>query len=111
MRTRSNAVSPPDIVVGERNRVVETIPLSAMFRAKVSQTSEDRTVESLNLTIRLRMISCLEQLPNTQDSANVLEELGGELPAVIGKQMGWGPIVKQPMFAESLGECGCGNIL
>ena len=57
------------------------------------------------------MISCREQLPNTQGGANVLEELGGELPAVIGKQMGWGPIVKQSMLAESLGDCGCGDFL
>ena len=99
------------IVVRERNRMGETIPISAMFRAKVSQTSEDRTVESLILTIRLRMISCREQLPNTQDSANVVEELGSELPAVIRKRMGWGPIAKHPLFAESLGDCGCGDIL
>ena len=79
------------IVLRERNRVGETIPISAMFRAKVSQTRVDRTVESRNLNIRLRMISCREQLPDTQDSANVLEELSGELPSVIGKQMGWGP--------------------
>ena len=99
------------IVVRERNRVGETIPISAMFRAKVAQTTEDRTVESLNLTIRLRMISCREQLPDTQDSANVLEELGGELPAVIGKQLGWGPIVRHRMVAESLGDCSCGDVL
>ena len=99
------------VIVRERDRVRETIPSSSMFRANVSQTSEDRAVESLNLTIRLRMISCPEQLPNTQDSANVLEELGGELPAVLGKQMDWGPIVKHPMFAESLGDCGCGDVL
>ena len=61
------------IVVRERNRVGETIPISAMFREKVSPTSEDRTGESLNLTIRLRMISCCEQLSDTQDSTNVLE--------------------------------------
>ena len=80
------------VVVRERNRAGETIPMSAMLRAKMSQTNKTRAaVESLNLTIRLRMISCREQLPNTQDIANILEELGGELPAVIGKQMGWGP--------------------
>ena len=76
------------IVVRKRDGVGERIPISAMFRAKVSQTSEDRPVKFLNLTIRLRMISCREQLPNTQDSADVQEELGGELPAVIEKQMG-----------------------
>ena len=90
------------VVVRKRGRVGETIPISAMFRAKVSQTSEDRAVESLNLTIRLRMIGCREQLPNTQDSANILEELGGEFPAVIGNKIGCGPIVKHPMSAESL---------
>ena len=99
------------IVLRERNRGGETIPISAMFRAKMSQTSEDRTVESLTLPIRLRMISCRKQLPNTQDSANVLEELRGELPAVIGKPMGWGPTSKHPMFAESFGDCGCGDFL
>ena len=79
------------IVVRERNRVGGTIPISGMFRAKLSQTSRDRAAQPLNLTILLRIMSCCEQLPNTQDSANILEELGGELPAVIGKQMGWGP--------------------
>ena len=68
------------IVVREINRVAETIPISAMFRSKVAQTSEDGSVESLSFPIRQRKISCREQLPNTQDSANVLEELGGELP-------------------------------
>ena len=77
----------------------------------MAQTSEDGSVESLKLPIRLRMIRCREQLPNTQDSANVWEELGGELPAVIGKQMGWEPIAKHLMFAERLGDCGCGDVL
>ena len=79
------------VVVRERNRVGGTIPISGMFRAKVSQTREDRAVEPLNLTIPLRMISCSEHLSNTRDSTNVLEQLGGELPTVIGKQMGWVP--------------------
>ena len=106
------------IVVRERNRVGATIPIAAMFRAKVSQTSEDRAVETLNLTIRLRMICFREQLSNIQDSTKVLEALGGEFPAVIGKQTGRGHIVKHPMHmvcdhmvAESLGDCVCGDIL
>ena len=99
------------VVVRERNRVGETIPISAMFRAEVSQSSEIRSVESLNPTIRLRVISCREQPPNTQDGAKVLEELGGQLPAVVGKEMGWGPIAKHPMFAESLCDCGCCDVL
>ena len=89
----------------------EAIPISDTFRSKVSQTSEDSSVESLNLTIHLRIVSRLKQLPNTQDSANFLEELGDELPSVIGKQMGWGPIVKHKMLAESLGDSGCGDVL
>ena len=88
VRTRSKGVSPVALCTvflyananaWEKNRTLGDVP------SKSVADQRGCTVESLNLAIRLRMISCCEQLRNTRDSANILEELGGELPAVIGK--------------------------
>lgn len=51
----------------------KSVPFLTVLAAPVRSTGEDSTVESFNLTVNLRMVSCGKQVKNSQNATNILE--------------------------------------
>ena len=85
------------------------IPILAMFRAEVPESRKNGSVEPFDLSVSLRMICCCKQLSYAENSGNVLKELGGKLPAIIGKLFGLRSKLEYPMFAKRASDIECRN--
>lgn len=67
---------------------------------------EDDFVESLGLSVGLRIISCLELIIRIDDVADVYEELRWSLRSVVQEKCDWRSIVDNPVAGKELGNFG-----
>ncbi len=77
------------------------MPVFRVICNECTEAGKDRPAEPLYLPIRLRVIRGSVQIGDSKMAADGLEELAGELPAVIRDYSRWRSIRENPMRTES----------
>lgn len=71
-----------------------------MFADEDPKAGDELLVESFNLTVRLRVISCFKHVIHTQTTAHALKQLIRELSAVVRYELSRCSIYERPITNE-----------